>query len=1518
MTGLAAQERKLPDLNFNGMGMQFFLLLGGTDSGQIVYRDVRDKGTQTFLNQAHSAPITSILANTSGKRVITSSTDGFIKIWSITYSECEAGDKHLKDVLSPSGRRIRLNLQPLSMLSLNHNLCEMIVYDDKRHLLGVTLKNKKIIGFSSRDGENSFQELPSHPDDDNHTGHISGMAYLESLGIFATCSYDGNVKVWDMNNNSLIRDVQFSEPLEAIEFASDRGDLIVSMNHQIVLIQVQDYLTDDYFTRLLQTNWIDDPIEDPDIFDINSGFWKKTRFNRRIVAEYPLLWNQLMQRLKINSWEQLRKKTPNSPDKPEKVDDTAKGSTPNLLEDSLPVALKYEIEIVDDDEGKEVDPTKVNVPDYEYRPTNSRPKTRIYDELAKDGPIVYNVPEMELEKILENAHKKPKIPEIEWKYESKEDLHGDSGENSSETSSNMELQRYSVVPPIEEGQKGMEIRDPNKMRQEVIEMLEYNKKKKEAELAKLEEEKKKAQLEKMAHSLDIPRPNAAGQQAPEMSLDFKRKSLQPALSQREGPPSMKKSKKNGSKIKKSTDGVTELGIIPNAGNFLSFSSHVPNNQIDEEEDLELEEWNPDEQETSNPVSSKQKKESKAKKKKELKRSKKVEVDSSIIDETDELEHIGNSFPKARKVSLRTVPVTTVQATQMIEYYRKPMILNPKISDPFQSFTDDKISFQDVILDRNSFFVKNFRSYEVPGVSVKARERIPVGARAQHQPFDFKAMFGEPKKVVRQRKVIKKVLKQPELIPNNDGSVQSLDLPPQQEEYEEIVEYEEYETYEGSELFSDDEYEEKRISLAEFDVATVAWSLFKAATLQNHAPEIPEIVEPPANDSVYRNDNSVEIKNPKYKPILPTAMYLEKLKNPHKKEPKGPVTLCIPDVKRMTDGGERGVDTLGMDLIDQFRKKSFMEDDLPLSDDSSVEEISFGFDTRRESMHPNAISKLSNSSRRPSVQPTNIPFAKTSTHKKSIVRKTSLASSLPTVNESADPSTVDGSSRNVDKQSSNLELSTELDVKSGREEIPEGKSDFSGNTNSAASLQSVTVAQDAQQVPTMESKYLNEGVHTEIEENVAEQEKHPTVTTVNMVNTSRSEISEPTTPANALDEEIVHLDSDLEQSNSNLSVPHKSKEQLNSRRHTPNSPALHGVANSKTSKIPNIQRIKQHGHGGSKTKLGTLLLKQKKTDEKLDEVLKSSSMLPRPKPMESNGTVEPISMESKKGSPPSKITELQGAPAIMAPNPAAQPNVGPGQARRVALSIPIRQKLPSEVTQSDWDNQKIVHEFVKMLENQAVETPILSTRTSVAVPRIQSKKATPLDATKTIHDNTVTVLKNAPWFPDFKGKAVNVHTVTEALLSVIKDNNVEEDGRVEASLCLRFLNDTFHSEMKELKGTILEAHLDALQHAPPPLKIQLLKTIGLLNISSESVVLNLICALNDPDNGVVRAAIDALGYVGIASKEELYYRMQSYNMLNEFKIENKTKFVHPLDVCQFNCRSCWLEYKSNSDSLLIAN
>jgi WD40 repeat protein len=135
--------------------------------------------------------------------------------------------------------------------------------------------------------------IQGHHVDDDHAGLVNDISILEDMRIFATGSDDGSVKIWDLDTNILIREVQFNEHIDCITFANDRGDILVSFGTQIVLVQLQDYLPIEYLIKLIAMQWIDDEIEDSKVFDLSSNFWRKNNNNKKMKEKYPQLWDEL-------------------------------------------------------------------------------------------------------------------------------------------------------------------------------------------------------------------------------------------------------------------------------------------------------------------------------------------------------------------------------------------------------------------------------------------------------------------------------------------------------------------------------------------------------------------------------------------------------------------------------------------------------------------------------------------------------------------------------------------------------------------------------------------------------------------------------------------------------------------------------------------------------------------------------------------------------------------------------------------------------------------------------------------------------------------------------------------------------------------------------------------------------------------------------------------------------------------------------------------------------------------------
>lgn len=95
----------------------YFLLIGGTDSGQIHVRDVRDVGRQIFVLQAHGAAITAVQMNNTGEKFITGSVMGDIKVWEVLYSPSGLTDSFLKNTSSIDGKKVHMKLIPIFLIS---------------------------------------------------------------------------------------------------------------------------------------------------------------------------------------------------------------------------------------------------------------------------------------------------------------------------------------------------------------------------------------------------------------------------------------------------------------------------------------------------------------------------------------------------------------------------------------------------------------------------------------------------------------------------------------------------------------------------------------------------------------------------------------------------------------------------------------------------------------------------------------------------------------------------------------------------------------------------------------------------------------------------------------------------------------------------------------------------------------------------------------------------------------------------------------------------------------------------------------------------------------------------------------------------------------------------------------------------------------------------------------------------------------------------------------------------------
>ncbi|KAJ3014291.1 UNVERIFIED_CONTAM: WD repeat-containing protein 87 [Siphonaria sp. JEL0065] len=287
-----------------------YTLFGGTDSGQVVTLDIRlIGGEMKILTQAHTATISAISCCSEKMQLVTAATgeflfgkideltiddsDGLIKLWSISWTN--KMDTTSKDAENPD-----LCLQLLPYATANTNA---VVKLPKGYATNISLNvGSETAAFASETtlltlfnwNYKGFSDMKKkHAADEDHLKRVTFVSSLASLHLFATSSEDGTAKIWDAIGNSLIREIQFNEPISSIGFCNEKGDLLIGLPNQLVLVRVHDYLPNQFLADLIikPDGWPDDPIEVPKLFDSELDFWELYRHGLEKIGADLTKWH---------------------------------------------------------------------------------------------------------------------------------------------------------------------------------------------------------------------------------------------------------------------------------------------------------------------------------------------------------------------------------------------------------------------------------------------------------------------------------------------------------------------------------------------------------------------------------------------------------------------------------------------------------------------------------------------------------------------------------------------------------------------------------------------------------------------------------------------------------------------------------------------------------------------------------------------------------------------------------------------------------------------------------------------------------------------------------------------------------------------------------------------------------------------------------------------------------------------------------------------------------------------------
>lgn len=233
VTALKAKKRA-EELETKGQAMNAYdrtLLLGGSTNGMIVVFDWQNDtnpGKISFQIEGHRDEVITMVANPEVDQVISAGLDHTIKIWRLF--------PFAEEALAPL-MTLYCHETPRLLSVAHHKLCAAF------HEPATASYN--IVVFKT-----TQKKRFDHNSDWDHTDDVTGLASCAKMRLFASCSADGSVRVWD-ESNKLLRVIKLNATPTSICFSSQKGDLIVGIGKHLHKINYATYMPQSFIFRMV-------------------------------------------------------------------------------------------------------------------------------------------------------------------------------------------------------------------------------------------------------------------------------------------------------------------------------------------------------------------------------------------------------------------------------------------------------------------------------------------------------------------------------------------------------------------------------------------------------------------------------------------------------------------------------------------------------------------------------------------------------------------------------------------------------------------------------------------------------------------------------------------------------------------------------------------------------------------------------------------------------------------------------------------------------------------------------------------------------------------------------------------------------------------------------------------------------------------------------------------------------------------------------------------------------------------
>ncbi|XP_063412216.1 uncharacterized protein LOC134695011 isoform X2 [Mytilus trossulus] len=237
------------------------VILGGMRNGQICLLEAEQcvmiknvqahVGTITCMEGATDIGVTGFKLLETNRKMATGGDDLFIKIWEIGVKANELFDSIFIQLLIK-----------IPCVGMPEHIC---MYENTISVSTSDDSDKGKLHMYRLDGQESKEiqiTTLQHTQDEDHTEHITAIDKCPLLGLFATASEDGYIKIWN-RHNQLIREMGFGEPMHGLCFANVRGDILIGFQNHICTIPLTSYFPKNYLERITRQEFKDEVREKP-------------------------------------------------------------------------------------------------------------------------------------------------------------------------------------------------------------------------------------------------------------------------------------------------------------------------------------------------------------------------------------------------------------------------------------------------------------------------------------------------------------------------------------------------------------------------------------------------------------------------------------------------------------------------------------------------------------------------------------------------------------------------------------------------------------------------------------------------------------------------------------------------------------------------------------------------------------------------------------------------------------------------------------------------------------------------------------------------------------------------------------------------------------------------------------------------------------------------------------------------------------------------------------------------------